>query len=152
MFCFELKSEKLIELLERGTSSEVRDHRFGQPRRVRPERFGMRRDVNYGGNLYYADRGFPSVKGAGRIANPFRGAVLHISDAKMLLSEPIKNGMPYISFINSEALIHRILSKAFGGMISFGGDKRDLEFKGYYLADGPQYTAVAQLPKEFFIS
>ena len=148
VLCYMIMSKELADLLESRTDSKIRDFRFGGPRLILPERFGLERR-SHDGNLYYVDKGFPSVRCEGRIPNPFSVRVPEISTAPMLLAEPYgehSNPDPIPS--KSEALIQRILGTALRREIRFDVDA-DLVLHGHYLSDEPQYTHVKDLPPGF---
>jgi len=159
VLCYEIKSERLIDLLEDGTDTTKREFRFGHPRIMKPEKFGLGGREDLGGHLFYADNGFPSVvpetlenaKKAGRILNPFGQRVPIISDAKMLLAEPL--GKFYSDPIpsKSQALIRGMLGKVFGN-IAFDTPGADLILHGHYLSNGYVYTPVKDLTPEFLAS
>ncbi len=159
LLCYEIKSQKLVELLERNTDPRVRDNRFGEPRQIHPEKFGLAHG-NYGGHLYYADRGFPSVRrepaeeaiGWGRRPNPFVKRVPHSSYARMLLTQPQEDELDNPVPSKSKALIQRVLSHALGRDIIFEGANADLVLHGHYLSDGNEYTHARDLPPEFLKS
>jgi hypothetical protein len=160
VLCYEIWSKELTDLLDGRTDSEIRDFRFGRPRQIRPEQFGLDRNEDYGGTLYYADNGFPSVVpettadvvAAGRIPNPFAERLPHISSAKMLLAEPRGKYYDDPTPSKSQALIQRILSTALGREIKFEGSEADLVLHGHYMSNGQTYTLAKDLPPQFLQS
>ncbi|MEK6825303.1 MAG: hypothetical protein AABY00_00800 [Nanoarchaeota archaeon] len=160
VLCYEIRSQELADLLESRTDQNLRDFRFGRPRQIRLQQFDLDRNEDYGGSLYYADHGFPSIRQetavkvieAGRIPNPFGVRVPEISTAKMLLAEP--KGEYYSDPIPSKSrtLIQRILSGALRREIRFDGIEEDLVLHGHYLSNGHQYTLAKDLPLEFLKS
>jgi hypothetical protein len=156
LLCYKLKSPKLIRLLERGTNPGDRDNRFGRPRHISPEKLGLLH-IDYGGFLYYADRGFPIVRGAtvqeavtwGR-PGPFASKAPPISYAKMLLAQPLGElGIDDPKPSRARALIQKVFGSALIKGIIFEGPNADLVLHGYYLADKREYTNAEDLPNEF---
>jgi len=156
LLCYEIKSPELIALLEGNTDPGARDNRFGEPRHIFPENFRLPRG-NYGGRIYYADNGFPSVRrepvqeaiSRGKRPNPFVQRVPQISDAKMLLVQPKEDDLDDPVPSKSRALIQRVLSRALRRDVIFEGANADLVLHGHYLSDGHEYTPAGDLPPEF---